>query len=266
MNPQAVAMYEKSLPLNSEAAPLNPKAEACHAALEADGRLTPASTKPSATINNPQHGLESPCYTMPFDPSLPATNSPLQSQVVRDQLQALFNLINNIVTVTAAQIDGVSTVNPGDPASVGLTVNGGTLHFTFSLPRGQEGVAGQAGQDGGPGPVGPQGPPFANAVVDSVTTLPAGSPATVSVSFDGTLVHFSFSLPAGQNGANGADGIQGLPGEVTNAALAMSISGTSSNSNAVPTMDTAFSNDPPTLADLETMRAAHNALVLVLRR
>ncbi len=203
---------------------------------------------------------------MPIDPSLPATNSPLQSQVVRDQLQALFNLINNIVTITTAQVNGVSTVNPGDPASVGLTVNGGTLHFTFSIPRGQEGVAGQAGQDGGPGPVGPQGPPFANAVVDSVTTLPAGDPATVSVSFDGTQVHFALGLPRGASGTNGLDGIQGLPGEVTNAALAMSVNGTSSNSNAVTTLDTAFSNDPPTLADLETMRAAHNALVLALRR
>ena len=46
----------------------------------------------------------------------------------------------------------------------------------------------------------------------------------------------------------------------------MSISGTSSNSNAVATMDTAFVNDPPTLADMEVMRAAYNALVNALRR
>ena len=39
-----------------------------------------------------------------------------------------------------------------------------------------------------------------------------------------------------------------------------------SNSNAVTTLDTAFVNDPPTLADMEVMRAAHNALVLALRR
>ncbi len=201
-----------------------------------------------------------------FDPAQPASNSALSSLVMRAQLTSLKALIDAVVTLTAAQIDGVSTVNPGDPASVGLTVNGGTLHFTFSIPRGQEGLPGNPGGDGGTGATGPQGPPFANAVVDSVTTLPAGSPATVSVSFDGTLVHFSFGMPAGQNGTNGADGVQGLPGEVTNAALAMSISGTSSNSNAVPTMDTAFSNDPPTLADMETLRAAHNALVLALRR
>jgi hypothetical protein len=43
---------------------------------------------------------------MPFDPALPAPNSPLQSQVIRDQLQVLFVLINNVATVSAAQVDG----------------------------------------------------------------------------------------------------------------------------------------------------------------
>jgi hypothetical protein len=33
---------------------------------------------------------------MPFNPSLPATGAPLESAVMRDQLQALFNLINAI--------------------------------------------------------------------------------------------------------------------------------------------------------------------------
>ena len=53
---------------------------------------------------------------------------------------------------------------------------------------------------------------------------------------------------------------------MTNAQLSSAISGTSNNSNAVATMDTPFANDPPTLADMEAMRAAYNALVLALRR
>jgi hypothetical protein len=53
---------------------------------------------------------------------------------------------------------------------------------------------------------------------------------------------------------------------VTNAALAGAISSTSSNSNAVPTLDTPFVNDPPTLADMETMRAKMNELITALRR
>ena len=49
-------------------------------------------------------------------------------------------------------------------------------------------------------------------------------------------------------------------------AISMAVGGTSNNTNAVPTLDTPFTNDPPTLADMETMRAAYNALVLALRR
>ncbi len=85
---------------------------------------------------------------MPFDPSLPAPNSPLQSQVIRDQLQALFNLINGIVTVTAAQVDGVNTLPAGNAASVNISVSGGTLHFTFDLPQGSDGPTGATGQPG----------------------------------------------------------------------------------------------------------------------
>lgn len=53
---------------------------------------------------------------------------------------------------------------------------------------------------------------------------------------------------------------------MTAAQLDSAISGTSNNANAVATLDTPFVNDPPTLADLETIRAAYNALVLALRR
>jgi hypothetical protein len=62
----------------------------------------------------------------------------------------------------------------------------------------------------------------------------------------------------------------GPTGEVTNAALASAmataLAGTANNTNWVPTMDTPFTNDPPTLADLELMRVNYNQLVLALRR
>lgn len=93
--------------------------------------------------------------------------------------------------------------------------------------------------DGAPGAVDPQGPPFAAAVVDGVTILDPGIAATVGVSFDGTNVHFTFGIPRGadfSNGTNGADGGQGPPGEVSNAALASAIGGTSNNSNGVATL------------------------------
>ncbi len=197
---------------------------------------------------------------MPYDPQWPQNGQNIDADRFRGQFSSLKDLIDALTSINAAQIDGVTTVNPGDPASVSVAVVGSTLGFSFGLPRGDVGLQGNPGGDGNPGPVGPQGPPFANAVVDAVNTLPAGSPATVSLTFDGTLIHFVFNLPTGPEGA------QGGPGEVTSSELAMSISGTSSNSNAVATMDTAFVNDPPTLADMETMRAAHNELVLALRR
>ena len=75
---------------------------------------------------------------MPFDPSLPLPNSPLESQVIRDQLQALFVLINNIVTVTAAQVDSTNTLPQGSPANVNVSVSGGTLHFSFDIPQGRK--------------------------------------------------------------------------------------------------------------------------------
>jgi hypothetical protein len=140
---------------------------------------------------------------MPFDPSLPLPNSPLESQVIRDQLQSLFVLINNIASIAAAQVDSTNTLPPSSPANANVTVSGNTLHFTFEIPQGQE------------GPMGQQGPPFAQAVVDSVNTLNPGDPAAVGVSFDGTNVRFTFDIPRGNDGApgsNGSDGAQGPPG------------------------------------------------------
>ena len=96
---------------------------------------------------------------MPFDPSLPAPNSPLESQVIRDQFQALFNLINNIATVNAAQVDATTTLPPGDPASVSVSVVGDTLHLTFQIPQGVDGTQGNDGPEGPQGIPGPPGEP-----------------------------------------------------------------------------------------------------------
>lgn len=166
-------------------------------------------------------------------------------------------LIDAFSGLTSAQVDGVTTVTPGDPAVVTASVIGNVLHLSFAIPQGAQGLQGIQGQPGNPGNDGPQGPPFANAVIDSVTTLPAGSTATVSVMFDGANVRFTFGLPAGADGT---------PGEVSNAQLTTAIDGTSSNTNAVSTLDTPFANDPPTLADLEVMRAKMNEFILAARR
>lgn len=103
------------------------------------------------------------------------------------------------------------------------------------------------------------------AVVDGVSTLPPGSSAAVSVSFDGTNVHFTFGIPEGQQGATGATGATGQPGEVTASDLTNAITAmtndSSANSNTVDEISTAMA-DP----DDEILRVKINELIAALRR
>lgn len=111
----------------------------------------------------------------------------------------------------------------------------------------------------------PAGPPFAHAVVDSVTTLNPGEPATATATatFDGTDVHLSFGIPRGSQGNDGA------PGEVSQQALGLAVAavaaGSSANSNAVATLGLTIS-DPPTQAELQAVVAMLDELLLTLRR
>ena len=239
---------------------------------------------------------------MSFNPNLPAHNTPLVSAEMRGQLNGLAAMIAAVPTITGVIIDGVTTLpsdqpatvtatmigtvlhlsfgipsgadgppgsafsqtvvdsvvtlNPGDNATAATSFDGTAVHFTFAIPRGNDGPQGIQGIQG------IQGPPFAQMIVDSVTTLPAGSQATASVSFDGTNVHLTLGIPIGATGATGADG---APGEVTmaqlTAAIATAVSGTSNNTNAIATLDSPFA-DP----DAESMRQRFNELVLALRR
>ena len=238
-------------------------------------------------------------------------------------------MIDAVPTITAAQVDAVTTLPPGSPAVVSVSILNGVLKLTFDIPQGLEGLPGQTGIPG---------PAFAQAVVDAVTTLNPGEAATVGVGFDGVLVHFSFGIPRGETGqpgqqgaqgndgstgsqgpqgetgpsggpqgpegpagaagppgpsgldgaqgpqgpqgetgptggppgpegppgspgSSGSDGAQGPPGEVSLTQLNTAITGTSSSSNMVSTLDNGFT-DP----DLETLRQAYNTLVLALRR
>jgi hypothetical protein len=194
-----------------------------------------------------------------FDPNLPATDSDMVSAEMRSQFNGLKALIDAILTVTAAQVDGVTTLDPGLPANATVSVVGNTLHFSFEIPRGNEGPQGGAGPAGGDGG---QGPPFAQAVVDAVNTLPAGSAATVDVTFDGTSVRFTFGIPQGNDGATGA---AGPPGEVMQVdldnGLLNTLAQTSANTNAVSTLDSGYS-------DLETeeLRNKVNELINAMRR
>lgn len=83
---------------------------------------------------------------MPYDPTLPQENTLVDAAQMRAQLQSLKALIDAINAVTAAQVDGVNTLNPADPASVAVSLSANTLHFTFGIPRGQDGAQGAPGE------------------------------------------------------------------------------------------------------------------------
>ena len=170
---------------------------------------------------------------MPFDPTLPKAGTKMRSGEIRGN----FNTLKE-------QIDG-TLVGPAGP-------------------QGDPGPGGSQGDPGAQGDPGPTGPPFASAVVDGVTKLEPGEAATVSTSFDGTNVHFSFGIPRGQEGP------MGQPGEVSQAALdaaiAAATANSSANSNAVDLIDTSGFSDPPTLANLLTVANKLNELITTQRR
>ena len=68
---------------------------------------------------------------------------------------------------------------------------------------------------GAPGPTGPPGPAVPNVLtVQSTTTLPAGSQATVSISGTAPAQALAFGIPTGPTGPQGPTGSQGLVGPV----------------------------------------------------
>jgi hypothetical protein len=130
------------------------------------------------------------------------------------------------------------------------------VHFFFGIPRGMDGVS---------------SPPINSFIIDGVSTLNPGEPATVQTSFDGASVRFTFGIPRGSDGSSGNDGgtgpqgPQGPPGEVTNAQLSSAIAGTSNLSNAVNTLGMAVS-DPPTQGEVQAIASKLDELILALRR
>jgi hypothetical protein len=92
-----------------------------------------------------------------FDPTLPQAGTEIDAVQMRGQLNGLKDLIDAIQTISSAVVDGVSTVNPGDPAVVTLSVVGQALRFSFEIPQGSDGEQGPQGPQGEQGIQGYQG-------------------------------------------------------------------------------------------------------------
>ena len=167
------------------------------------------SSSPQTSALKPGWGTKRalPLVAASFDPALPLDHSEIVAEVLRDQFNGLKSIMDGISSVDAAEVDGVNTLSPWEPAAVSVGVVGQVLHFSFGIPQGWQGEAGPTGADG------PVGPPFAQAVVDGVTTLAPGDLAWVDVNFDGTYVRFSFGIPQGVTGSQGEQGGQGQQGD-----------------------------------------------------
>jgi len=237
---------------------------------------------------------------MPYDPALPVNGSKVKAAELRGQFAGLKELIDGVPGITDAVVDSVTTVGPGQPAIVTLSIVGTVLHVSLALPEGPPGLPGTpggAGADGAAALVAVAVPGtvavgtgfvsfgFATTPVNlgwlPGTRLRAAAIADPANWMEGSIVALGpteVTLAVDATGGAGSftgwnlslAGAQGAPGEVTNAALAgaiaAAIAGTSNNTNSVPTMDTPFTNDPASLADMELMRANYNALVLAARR
>jgi hypothetical protein len=179
---------------------------------------------------------------------------------MRAQLNGLNDKIDAIPGITSVVVDSVTTLGPGQPATVTASVIGTAMHLSLALPEGQPGLQGLQGIPGSPGQ------PFANVIIDGVNTLNSGEPASVWISFDGVNVHLVFNIP---RGPQGEQGIQGPPGEVTNAAMASAISsaitGTSNNTNGVALLNLTVS-DPPAQAEMQAIANKIDELINALRQ
>jgi hypothetical protein len=80
---------------------------------------------------------------MPFDPTLPANNSPGSSAQMRSQLTGLKAIIDAVPTITSAVVDSVNTLPAGSSATVSASVAGSVLHLGFGIPMGQSGPPGE---------------------------------------------------------------------------------------------------------------------------
>ena len=221
-----------------------------------------------------------------FDPSQPEDGALIVAGVLRDQFNSLQAEIAAVPVIESAQVISTTTVPPGYPAEAAVSLTEGSLLFSFGIPTGSEGPQGAMGPmgpqgiqgpegpqgpSGGPpgpegpqgiqGPEGPQGPMGHEGIQGPEGPQgPSGGPP-------GPEGPMGPQGPQGMQGSDGAQGPQGdpgpqgPPGEVTQNDLAQAIQGTSSNSNAVPTLDSPFA-DP----DAEALRVRLNELIVALRR
>lgn len=115
---------------------------------------------------------------------------------------------------TSVTVGTTTTLEPGNQAYVTNTGTAQNAILNFGIPRG---LPGPTGATGATGPIGPQGPAgndgdAATITVGTVTTLPAGSPVTVTNTGTTTNAVLNFGIPQGAVGETGTQGPIGPQG------------------------------------------------------
>jgi len=144
-----------------------------------------------------------------FDSSKPADHSPLVAAEMRAQLNGLKALIDAIPCITSAVVDSVTTLGPGQPATVTVSVIGTVLHLSLALPEGQPGLQGLQGIPGGAGADG-----AAALVAVTVPGTVAVGTGFVSFGFATTPVNLGWLPGARLRAAANADPANWMEGSI----------------------------------------------------
>ena len=106
------------------------------------------------------------------------------------------------------RVGSTSTGNAGTNANVTMTDSNNVYTLNFVIPRGEKGDTGAAGTKGQDGAKGADGI-TPTLKVGTVTTLAAGSNATVTMSENNNEYTLNFGIPKGNKGDTGASGSSG---------------------------------------------------------
>lgn len=109
------------------------------------------------------------------------------------------------------KVGSTSTGNAGTNASVTMTDNNNVYTLNFVIPKGDKGDTGAKGDTGVKGQDGAKGADGITPTlkVGTVTTLAAGSNATVTMSENNNVYTLNFGIPKGNKGDTGASGGSG---------------------------------------------------------
>ena len=103
------------------------------------------------------------------------------------------------------------------------------------------------------------------AQVDNTNTATPGTSATATVSLNSGVLHFDFSIPAGQNGEVTQAQLSNDLVNCQNAAVNTALPLTSNNSNNVNLLNMSIS-DPPTQGEVQNICNRLDELINALRR